>query len=349
MKIAVLAGGISTERNVSLVSGKKISNALREKGHRVALVDSFLGIDQLPSDLDTLFSAEIVDYDIDIDTSVLTEEQIRKLRSDDDGSFFGPNVIKILKAADFVFIALHGGDGENGKVQAFLDLCNIKYTGSDYFGAGIAMSKNKSKEILKYNGIPTADFIAIHRGDPIPVDFPFSYPVVVKPANGGSSVGTVIAQNYEQAHQAIEDDFIFDDYIIIEEFIKGREFSQGVVGNHPFPAIEITVNDGWYDFEHKFKTGNTTVFTTPPKDFSVELQQKMNDLSIRAGHVLGLSNYYRIDYLLNDKGFYIIEANDLPGLTPLSLLPQEAEAEGKPYADLIETILEDKIKIYNQK
>ena len=348
MKIAVLAGGISTERNVSLVSGKKISNALRQKGHHVALIDSFLGMDQIPEDLTTLFSSQIVDYDIDIDTTVLTEQDIRKLRPDDDGSFFGPNVIKILRAADFVFLALHGGAGEDGKVQAFLDLYNIKYTGSDSFGAGIAMNKATTKEILKYNGIPTADFVLIRKGEEVPTEFPFDFPVVVKPANGGSSVGTVIAQDYETAKKAINDNFVFDNLIIVEQFIKGREFSQGVVGNHALPAIEITVNDGWYDFEHKFKTGNTTVFTTPPKDFSSELQRQMDELSIKTGHKLSLMNYYRLDYLLNEDGFYIIEANVLPGLTPLSLMPQEAEAEGISYPDLIEMILNEKIRIYNE-
>ncbi|BDR56988.1 D-alanine--D-alanine ligase family protein [Xylocopilactobacillus apis] len=349
MKIAVLAGGLSTERNVSLVSGKKIANALREKGHDVFLIDSFLGIEEVPTDLNTLFSSKIVNYDVNIDTSVLTEADIRKLRKNDDGTYFGPNVIKILRAADFVFLALHGGAGESGQVQAFLDLYDIKYTGSDYFGAAIAMNKAKSKEIMKYNRLPTADFISLQKGDPIPTEFSFKYPVVVKPVNGGSSVGTVIAHNYEDAKKAIIDDFIFDDEIIIEEFIKGREFSQGVVGNHAFPAIEITVNDGWYDFEHKFKTGNTTVFQTPPENFSAELQHEMDVLSLKAGRDLNLSNYYRLDYLLNDQGFFIIEANVLPGLTPLSLLPQEADAEGITYADLIEMILNEKIKIYNEK
>ncbi|BDR58982.1 D-alanine--D-alanine ligase family protein [Xylocopilactobacillus apicola] len=348
MKIAVLAGGISTERNVSLVSGKRISNALRQKGHEVAFVDSFLGIEKLPNDLSTLFSSEVVDYDIDIDTSVLTEEMIRKLRKDDDGTYFGPNVIKVLSSAEIVFIALHGGAGENGKVQALLDLYNIKYTGSDYFGAAIAMNKAKSKEIMKYYGLPTADFVSIKRGDPIPTEFPFDYPVVVKPVNGGSSVGTVIAKSYAEARQAIEKDFVFDDDIIVEEFIKGREFSQGVIGTHALPAVEITVNDGWYDFEHKFKTGNTTVFTAPPKNFSADLQRQMDELSIKAGRDLNLSNYYRLDYLLNENGFYIIEANVLPGLTPLSLMPQEAEAQGISYPDLIEMILDEKVRIYQQ-
>lgn len=348
MKIAVLAGGTSTERNVSLVSGKRIANALREKGYQVCLIDSFLGIKKLPDKLDELFSSDVIDYDINIDTSVLTEEKIRQLRPDDDGTYFGPNVIKVLRKADFVFIALHGGAGESGQVQAFLDLYNIKYTGSDYFGAALAMNKSKAKEIMKYYDIPTADFITVHKGEPIPDKFSFGYPVVVKPVNGGSSVGTVIANNYEETKKAIIDDFVFDEYIIVEQYIKGREFSQGVIGDRNLPAIEIIVNDGWYDFEHKFKTGNTTIFKTPPENFSTALQKQMDQISLEVGKKLNLMNYFRLDYLLNENGFYIIEANVLPGLTPLSLMPQEAEADGISYPDLIEMILKEKIRIYEK-
>lgn len=234
-------------------------------------------------------------------------------------------------------------------MQAVLDLFEIPYTGSDTLAAGVTMSKKVSKEILLYNQIPTARFVAAYRNQPIP-EVPFEYPVVVKPSNGGSSVGTHIVHDATELQPAVEDALRFDREALIEEFIKGREFSLGVVNGQPLPAIEIVVNDGWYDFEHKFVTGNTTQFVTPPNDLPDEVHEAMKQMALDAMQALGLTNYARIDFFWSpETGLYVIEGNTLPGMTPLSLIPQEAEVVGISYPDLCEMIVNGKLALLKNK
>ena len=350
MKIVVLAGGRSTERNVSLTSGHKITNALQTKGHDVAFVDLFLGNDLHDvASIDDLYSSTPVEKDYDISDEVLTDDAINALRTDGSTQLFGPNVLEICKTADIVFLAVHGGVGVDGKVVAVLDLFGIPYTGSDTLAAGITMSKKVSKEILLYNQIPTARFVAAYRDQPMP-EIPFEYPVVVKPSNGGSSVGTHIVHNEAELQPAVEDALRFDREALIEEFIKGREFSLGVINGQPLPAIEIVVNDGWYDFEHKFVTGNTTQFVTPPNDLPDDVHEAMKQMALDAMQALGLTNYARIDFFWSpENGLHVIEGNTLPGMTPLSLIPQEAEVLGISYPDLCEMIVQGKLELLKAK
>ena len=348
MKIVVLAGGRSTERNVSLSSGSKVANALRRKGHQVALVDLFLGVDvQSNADIAGLFTDQQVEASYKISDAVLTDADINALRTDGSTELFGPNVLTILQTADIVYLGLHGEDGENGKVQAVLDLFNIRYTGSAPLNSGMAMNKKVSKEIMMFNQIQTAAFVLVKAGQPMPTKLPFDYPVVVKPSNGGSSIGTHIAHTLNELHTAIEDAFRFDDGALIEEFIQGREFSLGIVNGQAMPAIEICVNDGWYDFEHKFQDNKTT-FMTPP-DIPEQIHENMKAIAVKTFDALGMINYGRVDFLWNRKdGLYVIEANSLPGMTPLSLLPQEAAAVGISYEDLCEKIVLGKWDWYNK-
>lgn len=349
MKIVVLAGGRSTERNVSLSSSARVANALREKGHQVAVADLFLGLSgKSDAALSELFTDQQQAVDLDISDEILTDEAINALRPDGSTQLFGPNVLKIAAMADIVYMGLHGEDGENGKVQAVLDLNNIAYTGSDTLGSGIAMDKSISKQVMLYNGIKTARFVAVRQGDDLDVELPFDLPVVVKPSNGGSSVGTYIVREADQLRPSIEDALKFDDEVLVEEFIKGREFSLGVVNGVAMPAIEITVNDGWYDFEHKFQSDSTTVFQTPP-DIPDDVHKDMQSIAKRTMQVLKMSNYGRVDFFWNDDGLYVIEANSLPGMTPLSLLPQEAEAAGISYPDLCDAIVQGKVDELKRK
>lgn len=347
MKIVVLAGGRSTERNVSISSGYRITNALREKGHEATFVDLFLGY-ELPAGAApaSVFQDANTSKDLNISDAVLTDEDINAMRTDGTTQLFGPNVLAICKEADIVFLALHGGDGENGKVQAVLDLNNIKYTGSGSTASGITMNKVYSKEIMLYHSIKTAAFVEITRDQGTTGHkLPFAYPVVLKPTSGGSSVGTHIVHDDAELEDGLTDVFRFDNSAIIEEFIEGREFSLGVVNGHAFPAIEIKVHDGWYDFEHKFQPGHTD-FVTPPADLATDVHDEMKRVSVETMKVLGMQNYGRIDFFANDFGVWVIEANNLPGMTPLSLLPQEAEAEGVAYPDLVDSIVQGKLKIY---
>lgn len=348
MKIAVLAGGKSTERNVSLSSGSKITNALRSKGYDATMVDLFLGYElEDGQSYEDVFKSSNTSTDYEISDAVLTEEDIEELRTDGTVGLFGKNVLPILQAADFVFLALHGGDGENGKVQAVLDLNHIKYTGSGSLASGIAMDKAISKEIMLYNNIKTAQFAVLHAKDGIHPQLAFDYPMVVKPNSGGSSIGTRIVHDEAELAESLKDAYRFDDEIIVEEFITGREFSLGVVNGQAMPAIEIVVNDGWYDYEHKFQTGSTTKFVTPP-EIEDDVHDEMKRVAVQTMDALGMTNYGRVDFLTNDTGVYVIEANNLPGMTPLSLLPQEAEAAGISYEDLCESIVLGKQKLYDE-
>lgn len=348
MKICVLAGGRSTERNVSLSSGTRITTALRAKGHQATLVDLFLGYDlKANEDVNDVFKDANIPDNLAISDAVLTDDDINALRQDGSTQLFGPNVLAIAQAADIVFLALHGGDGENGKVQAYLDLNNIRYTGSGALASGITMNKVISKKIFLESDIPTAAFKEVLRINGAHQTMPFGFPMIVKPTSGGSSVGMTIAQNQNELEAGLKEAFRFDPSAIVEEYITGREFSLGVVNGHALPAIEIKVHDGWYDFKHKFQPGHTD-FVTPP-ELDEPTHQRMQAIAVRTLEVLELQNYGRVDFLLDkDNNIYVIEANNLPGMTPLSLLPQEAEADGTSYEDLVESIVNGKMSLYDQ-
>lgn len=347
MKIVVLAGGRSPERNVSLSSGAKITTALREKGHAAVLIDLFLGDDLSDvKNVADVFQRDATTTNYAISDEILTDEAIDALRTDGTKGLFGKNVLEICAAADIVFLGLHGEDGENGKVQAAFDLFGIRYTGSGSLASSVTMDKKISKELLLHNHIKTAGYVSVKKGEPTP-QIDFCFPVVVKPSNGGSSIGMKIANDQAELEAALPDAYRFDDEVVIEEFIKGREFSMGVVNGVAMPAIEIIVNDGWYDFEHKFQENQTT-FQTPP-DIPDDVHTEMQAIALKTMTVLGLTNYGRIDFFWNEDGIYVIEGNSLPGMTPLSLLPQEAAAAGISYPDLCEQIVKGKLALYEAK
>ena len=223
MKIVVLAGGISTERDVSLVSGMGIYKALKSKGHQVMLLDVFLGYanedwkNVFEKDVDwTASVGAIKDQNPDIDA-------VKALRPDWKKNFFGPHVIDICQQADVVFMALHGENGENGKIQACFDLNGIRYTGTDYVSSAICMNKAISKDLFAAGGVPTPVGIRLKKGETPDVKVP--YPCVVKACCGGSSVGVVMANNDEEYAAALEEAFKYDDEVVIEQYIRGREFS----------------------------------------------------------------------------------------------------------------------------
>lgn len=349
MKIVVLSGGRSTERNVSLSSGVKITNALRSKGYEVAYVDSFLGVDVEEEKIDDLFTTKPEDEkNLVIADEVLTDEKINALRTDDTIGLLGKNVLKICQHADIVYMGLHGEDGENGKMQAVFDVFDIKYTGSGSLASGIAMDKKFSKEVFVQNHIQTADYTTTTTSDITVDDIPFGFPMVVKPSNGGSSVGTHIIRNESELKDNVADALRFDKEVLIEEYIKGREFSVAMIDNHALPAVEITVDTGWYDFQHKFVENNVTHFITPP-ELDDETHERMQAMTKDTFEALGMSNYGRVDFLLRDSELYVMEANTLPGMTPLSLMPREAKAAGISYADLCESIIKSKVRIYENE
>lgn len=337
MNVVVLAGGISTERDVSLVSGKMIYTALKKNGHNAILLDVYLGTNE--TDLDNIFTLEkdwvkeinpVKDANPDI-------EKIKALREDGDKNFFGPNVITICQKADIVFMALHGENGENGKIQACFDLMGITYTGTDYLSSAIAMDKALSKDIFAVYNIPTPKGIRLKKGDVECEKVP--YPCIVKACRGGSSVGVCIANNDEEYERAKKEAFKYDDEVVIEQYIKGREFSVGVLRGKALPVIEIAPITGFYDYKNKYQAGSAV--ETCPANISKEKTLEMQTVAENVFKALRLKNYARMDFMMSEsEEIFCLEANTLPGMTPTSLLPQEAAAIGISFEELCETLMQ---------
>ncbi len=339
MKIVVLAGGISTERDVSLSSGRGVYNALRERGHQVILLDVFLGYEGDPQNIFEL------DRDWVKDVAPVSEvapdiEQVKALRKKPSNILFGDHVIEICQMADIVFMALHGDCGENGKVQAVFDLFGIKYTGTDSFSSALAMDKSITKQLFLQNGVPTPkSHLLTGKDDPYKPEFP----CVVKVSGGGSSVGVYIVQNEKEYADAVQDAFRYDAKVLVEQYIKGREFTDCVIEGKPYPVVEIAPVSGFYDYKNKYQAGSTV--ETCPAKISDELTKKIQDTALKAYQVLGIKTYARMDVLMDENGdVYCLEANTLPGMTPTSLIPQEAAALGISYGELCEMIIEISLK-----
>lgn len=335
MNIVVLAGGTSTERDVSLTSSRNIVRALKSAGENAVLLDVFMGYE---GDADKFFeSGEDVSAESLIGLVDPSIDEIKKARGVSEDDYFGKNVLKICKKADFVFLGLHGEDGEDGKIQAAFDLLGIKYTGTGCLGSALAMNKYYSKQIMIANGIKTADYTVMKKDGTATAKY--TRPCVIKPCSGGSSVGVSIVENEKDFESAVKKAFKYEDEILIETYIKGREFSVGVLGDTVLPPIEIIPKDGFYDYENKYQAGKT--IEECPANLTKEQTKVLQFNTKRVFDALGLQVYGRIDFILNDrdKEFYCLEANSLPGMTQLSLLPQEAAAIGIDYPTLCKEII----------
>ena len=342
MKIIVLAGGNSTEREVSIASGQGVCKALRERNHKAVLVDPYFGV---PQKEENLFPAE---YDIDKAADAMREmssklEETMKTRR----GFFGPNVLEICKEADIVFLALHGANGEDGKVQSVLDLMGIKYTGSGPLSSGMAMDKGITKMVFEAKGVPTPKGITLEKGKCSSrlSDYGRGFPVIVKPCCGGSRVGVCIANDQKEYETALLEAFSYENEVVVEQFITGREFSVAVVDKKAYPVIEIAPLQGFYDYKNKYQAGSCV--ETCPADLSSALTKEMQKYAEMGYEALNLQAYARLDFLMDDEGnMYCLEANTLPGMTPTSLIPQEAKAIGMDYPQLCEKLIEVSLKKY---
>ncbi|MFI3176647.1 MAG: D-alanine--D-alanine ligase [Eubacteriales bacterium] len=345
MKIVVLAGGLSTERDVSLSSGKRIYQALKSLRHQVILLDVYLGY---VGEYTSLFTSEI-QWDESIEVVGLEDPdllQIKAMRQDGSQDFFGPNVLELCKEADVVFIGLHGDSGENGKIQAAFDLFHITYTGNDCMSSAIAMNKGVTKDLFRAYGIPTPQGLTLHRDQICQEEILF--PCVVKTCCGGSSVGVYMATNEQELEEAKEKAFAYEEEVVIEEYIKGREFTVGVIEGKAMPIVEIEPLDGFYDYKNKYQVGATK--ETCPAHISDELTKQMQACAEQIFHVLRLTSYARMDFLCKEDGtFYCLEANTLPGMTQTSLLPQEAQAIGISFEELCQRIVNLAVSQANHK
>lgn len=342
MKIVVLAGGISTERDVSLVTGSMIYKALVNKGHQVMLLDVYLGYEE--DNYKDIFS---VKRDWSEKIGAISSQnpdisQVKAMRKDNPECVIGPHVIDICSQADIVFLALHGQNGEDGKIQAMFDLLDIKYTGTNYLSSALAMDKAISKELfVKYN-VPTPKGITVVEGENICWN---SFPCIVKVNCGGSSVGVYKATNEKELEEALEKAFTFEKRVLIEEFIEGREFSIGVIDGKALPIIEIAPKVGFYDYKNKYQAGSA--IETCPAELPQNVTKAMQECAEKVYDALRLCTYVRMDFRMDsDFNFYCLEANTLPGMTPTSLLPQEAAAVGIDFAGLCEKIIDISMKKY---
>lgn len=350
MKIVVLAGGLSTERDVSLASGAGICRTLRERGHEAFLLDVYLGFPYDADKLEEVFT--LPGAGLEIAEGIKTTEPdlaaIKASREDQSDCFLGPNVVEICRMADIVFMGLHGDVGENGKLQATFDLLGIRYTGPNYLGSALAMDKGIAKKIFKMSGVPTPLGTSIKKAqkDVALAELGLSLPVVVKPCSGGSSIGVYIAETEKEYRDAIEKSFKYEDEVVIEPYIKGREFACGIIDGKALPVIEIIPKTGFFDYANKYQAGATEeICPAPIPDEIAEKMQRATELAFKS---LKLDIYSRADFLLDEKGdIYCLEVNTLPGMTATSLLPQEAKAAGIEYGELCELIIEKSLARYN--
>ena len=343
MKIVVLAGGTSTERDVSIVSGTGICNGLRAKGHQAILVDVFCGAETV--DWADPFPRE---YDVEAASAYIKSfnphiEQLKKMRKD----FFGPNVLELCKKADFVFLGLHGANGEDGRIQAAFDLMGIKYTGTGYLSSAMAMDKGVTKWMFQMKGVPVPGGVTMkrHTRKEDLAELGLAFPVVVKTCCGGSSIGVYIVKDQEEYMKALDAAFVYEEEVGVEEFIQGTEYTVAVVDGKAYPVVQIVPCQGFYDYENKYKPG--AVKETCPAPISSELTRRLQDYAVQGYRALGLESYARLDFIVtDDEKIYCLEANTLPGMTPTSLIPQEAAVLGMDYPTLCEELIRVSEKKY---
>ena len=341
MKIVVLAGGLSTERAVSLVSGAGICRTLRQRGHRAILVDLFLGMEEVPEDLETLFdAADGLCPDVRIETTAPDLEAVRRSRRDQSPQVFGPHVLELCRRADIVFLGLHGQDGEDGRVQAALELLGVPYTGSGYLASAVAMDKAVAKRIMTAEGVPTPRWGVLRyeaeEADRLARELPM--PCVVKCTTGGSSLGVFLPEDRDGLRDALLQVRRFGGEVIWEERIYGRELTVAVLGERVLPAVETTPAGKDFDYAAKYQKGGAKEVCPAP--LTEAEAAAAGELALRAHKALGLQVYSRTDMILDKDGkLWCLEANSLPGMTPTSFVPQEAAAAGMSYAELCEEIV----------
>lgn len=325
MRIAVLLGGTSEERDVSLSSGVEIAQALREAGHEVISVDTVRGLLTAKEERSLLEGG--------VSSAPPGSVELARL---DDGRTVALARDPSLGEIDVFFLALHGGSGEDGTIQALLDVAGITYTGSDRLGCSLAMDKEVSKRLLRDAGIRTPDWLT---GSPTAdeVGDALGLPVIVKAAGGGSSLRLVLAHDRTELEAAIEESVTWDDVVLFERYHAGREFTVAVVGGETFPVGEIIPEHEIFDYACKYQAGLAQEIF--PAEIPDEVSRRLRALALRVHAVLRLRDYSRVDFIVDDSGeAWCLEANALPGMTANSLLPKGAQAAGVGFPELCDRI-----------
>lgn len=325
-------GGTSSERDVSLASGLRIAEALRTRGHTVAAVDTAKG--PLSQDDERRMLAERV-----VKTNPPTPEELARMKAESVAA----TAARLPRKGDcdVAFLALHGGSGEDGTIQALLDLAGVPYTGSGHLASALGMDKDLSKHIMRAVGVQTADWLmAMDPTQPPSADDvarALGWPVIVKPSKQGSTVGLSIVKKPEQLLPAIAEAFLHDDEVMIEAFVAGREFTVPILGTEALPVGEIVSKKEIYDYEAKYTPGMAVetfpADLTPEETAEVQRQAKLAFVGLKLGGCA------RIDFRMTADGqFFCLEVNTLPGMTGTSLVPQSAAAAGIPFPELCERI-----------
>lgn len=326
MNITVLTGGTSSERDVALASAAQVVAALRGRGHRVAVVDTargFIPESEEPSLLRTTVGTTppSIEHLVDLERGVLLS---------------GLAALPVVRRADVLFLALHGGGGEDGTLQAVLDVIGTPYTGSGALASALAMDKDLSKRLFRYGGVPTASWL-MAPADATTVGNELGWPVVVKPSKQGSTVGLTVVRDPRNLADAVEFASRYDDEVMIEAFVPGRELTVGILGGQALSVGEIIPRHEIFDYECKYTPGMAEEYF--PAELPDEVAGECRRLGLVAHQALKLGGYSRVDFRLTPAGELVcLEANTLPGMTATSLLPQSAAAAGVPFGDLCERI-----------
>lgn len=334
MKIAVLLGGISTERNVSIAGGKAIVEALKSRGHDALAID--------PS-----FGAESLEKSKELLTDLSKFPDINDLEKFPTRNYIDCINSPIFDDIDVAFIVLHGTNGEDGLIQSLLHLRGIPYTGSEVKASSAAMDKNFSKMIFAAAGINTPQWTIVSKNDEIDIELAkdikgfLGKKLVIKPNNQGSTIGITIINDGDPDSilQAIEYAHKYSETAVIEQFIEGREITVGIIGNQALPIIEIVPEEGFYDYQAKYTKGKTSYLC--PADISPDIAEFTFNVALNAHHALGCSGFSRVDFILTNEGVPVcLEVNTIPGFTATSLVPMAAKEIGIEFPELCEKIID---------
>ncbi len=341
MKILVLMGGTSAERDVSLASGEAIVKALREVGHHVRALDT-AGNQKFIAE-----NAKYLPEDAKTGHGIIGQKPPDVMELERKGKQQALNAIHSFdfSEVDVIFLALHGGQGEDGTIQALLDLTGKPYTGSGVLASALSMNKAMSKKIFEREGILTPEWFMIEEAELSDIsaisnrmDQSLGIPCVVKPNDQGSTVGLTVVKEKQDLQKALEYAQKYSGHILIERFIPGRELTVGILGETALPVVEIIPEHGIYDYECKYTHGKSNYVC--PAEIPPEKTKEIQSMGLKAFKALGCEDYTRVDFRYGEDGhFYCLEVNTLPGMTDTSLVPKAAKAVGIDFPELVERIV----------
>ena len=326
MRITVLTGGATAERAVAFASAAQIVAALRGRDHDVHVVDTTAGLLD-PKDEQRVLSGTVGAAPPSVDELA---ERERKMLSERLAE------LAVVRGSEVLFLALHGGAGEGGTLQAILEVIGVPYTGSGPLASGLAMDKDLSKRLFRATGVPVPSWFMAPVA-PEDVTTALGWPVIVKPSRQGSSVGLTLVKKAQDLDAAVQLAARYDDEVMAEQFIPGRELTVGILGDVPLPVGEIVPRHELFDYESKYTPGMSE--ETFPAKIETRLARQLQEYAMMAHRALKLGGHSRIDFRVSPEGdIFCLEANSLPGMTRTSLLPQAAQAAGIDFAELCERI-----------